>query len=161
MERNLQSNRQGRPRRGSEHHVPLHSIILVCCIVYNVICSRIQCHVHRAYKHDFRREQPQPRGSCLGRSLLLLPWLPCTPLGAGRGRAHPWPAVSGIGRRGRMGLEPAEAPRRRRTHSRRPALLSQHHDINQALPGMRPLQKHLCRGQRPRHRRKQPSQGLA
>ena len=159
MERNLQSNRQGRPRRGSQHHVPPHSIILACCIV--CICSRIQCHVHRAYKHDFRREQQQPHGSCLGRSLRLLPWLPCTFLGAGRGRTQPWPAVCGIGRRGRMGLEPAEAPRRRRTHSCRPALLSQHHGINQALPGMPPLQQPLCRGQRPRHRRQHPSQGLA
>ena len=143
--RSLHSKMQGRPRRGSEHHVrdhrprkqgqarrqqqctrhrvrirrmprarrssvrtgscthvrasgsgellldlamPPYCIILTCCIVY--ICGRIPCHVHRActraYKRDLRRGQPQPRRSCLGRALPLLPWLPCI-----RRRLGCWP----------------------------------------------------------------------
>ena len=60
--------------------MPPYCIILTCCIVY--ICGCIPCHVHRArtraYKHDLRRGQPQPRPrrSCLGRALQLLPWQP-------------------------------------------------------------------------------------
>ena len=164
MDRSLQSNRQGRPRRGSEHHVrdarkrgqarrhqqcthhhirmprarrrsvrtctgacahdivrasgsgqlpldfamPPHSIILVCCIVYITLCSRTQWHVHRAYKHNFRREQQQPRGSYPGRPLRLLPWLPCIFCQLG---CRPQATASNISHRGRMGLERASCAR--------------------------------------------------
>ena len=164
MESSLQSNRQGRPRRGSEHHVPPHSIILVRCIVYiilHMLSYTMACtSCLQAYKHDFRREQPQPRVSCLGPSLRWLPWVPCIFRRLGcRPRPNPThreqhrPAAAAKWAWGQRYSRP-ETGRRRLSaaaggQSCRPALLSRHHDIS------------LRRGQRPRHRRKQPSQDRA
>ena len=152
MESSLQSNRQGRPRRGSEHHVPPHSIILVRCIVYIILhmlsytMACTSCLQARLPKGTTATTRVLPGAvlAVVALGALHFPpaWVPA------QTKPNP-PRATSAGRRGQMGLGPVLAGQRRGGQSCRPALLSRHHDIS------------LRRGQRPRHRRKQPSQDRA
>ena len=163
MESSLQSNRQGRPRRGSEHHVPPHSIILVRCIVYvilHMLTFTMACTSCLYYKLTSTTSEGNNRnhacpawgGPCGG-----CPGCLAFSAGLGAGPDQTQPTASNIGRPPRpngLGASRPETGRRRLSaaaggQSCRPALLSRHHDIS------------LRRGQRPRHRRKQPSQDRA